>query len=221
MGYPENAHGSYHHDPNFRRSSKSNTKATGRRDRRYKRVTEMPVVITSRLVAGRLPMTSLAPKAVKFDHRVLNAGRPPARKCKYGHPMVDPNLYRPPGGQRRQCIQCRKDVQRRKKQNIGEFTLQSQLTQDRVLGFHREFKFIADRNFRFDFAWPDVKCAVEIDGGVFTAGRHTRPMGFLKDLEKFNLAVLAGWRVLHYSPSQVQLGDALKGIKQLLREYQI
>ena len=41
------------------------------------------------------------------------------------------------------------------------------------------------RNWRCDFAWPDRRLIVEVEGGVYSQGRHTRPSGFTKDLEKF------------------------------------
>ncbi len=62
----------------------------------------------------------------------------------------------------------------------------------------REFKFLDDRKFRFDFAWPDELVAVEIEGGTFSGGRHTRGKGFATDCEKYNLAVFHGWSILRY-----------------------
>jgi len=67
----------------------------------------------------------------------------------------------------------------------------------------REYVFCAERKFRFDFAWPVHRIAVEIEGGVFSRGRHTRPMGFIKDCEKYNMAALHGWRVLRYTTANL------------------
>ena len=52
------------------------------------------------------------------------------------------------------------------------------------------------RKWRFDFAWPDALCALEVEGGVYVRGRHTSPAGFMKDIDKYNAATLQGWRVL-------------------------
>ena len=35
-------------------------------------------------------------------------------------------------------------------------------------------RFSQARRFRFDFSWPGVKVAVEIEGGEYSRGRHTR-----------------------------------------------
>lgn len=61
----------------------------------------------------------------------------------------------------------------------------------------REFQFAAPlREWRFDYAWPRLLIALELDGAVWARGRHTRGGGFLGDLAKFNEAALRGWIVL-------------------------
>ena len=59
----------------------------------------------------------------------------------------------------------------------------------------KEFKFHPVRKWRFDYAVPEHKIALEVEGGVWTGGRHTSPKGFLGDIEKYNTATLMGWRV--------------------------
>lgn len=61
-----------------------------------------------------------------------------------------------------------------------------------------EHRFAPPRRWRFDIAFPDALVAVELEGGEFIAGRHTRPLGFLRDCEKYNLAAERGWCVLRY-----------------------
>ena len=56
----------------------------------------------------------------------------------------------------------------------------------------KEFKFHTERRWRFDYAIPQYKIALEVEGGVWTQGRHTRPQGFLGDMEKYNNAALLG-----------------------------
>lgn len=79
-----------------------------------------------------------------------------------------------------------------------------------------EYQFSADRKFRFDFAWISAKLALEIEGGIWTAGRHTRGSGFLKDMEKYNLALLQGWRVYRTTPDKLTTPQTIKDIAALL-----
>lgn len=66
-----------------------------------------------------------------------------------------------------------------------------------------EYRFAPPRKWRFDYAWVCFKVALEVEGGAFTRGRHTRGAGFIKDMEKYNAAVLAGWKVLRVTPDQL------------------
>lgn len=73
----------------------------------------------------------------------------------------------------------------------------------------REHRFAAGRRWRFDFCWPVLMVAVEVEGAVFQMGRHQRPGGFMKDMEKYNSATLAGWSVYRVTPQMVSSGEAL------------
>jgi very-short-patch-repair endonuclease len=86
--------------------------------------------------------------------------------------------------------------------------------------FEREHRFHDTRRWRFDFViLPlEAKIAVEIEGGVFTQGRHTRGKGFTEDLLKYNEAVLMGWRVLRFTTAQIH-GIALDQLEALINEY--
>lgn len=65
-----------------------------------------------------------------------------------------------------------------------------------------EYKFHPTRKWRFDYAIPDLQIAIEIDGGVFIGGRHSRGMGQKKDMEKMNAAAEMGWLVFHFVPRE-------------------
>lgn len=67
----------------------------------------------------------------------------------------------------------------------------------------REYKFHDGRRWRFDFAWPDHMIAIEVEGGIWKNGRHNRGSGFEKDAEKYNWAVLGGWRVIRVTKSML------------------
>jgi len=77
-----------------------------------------------------------------------------------------------------------------------------------------EHRFHPTRKWRFDFAWLDVQLALEIEGGAFSGGRHTRGKGFIGDLEKYNAALLLGWRVLRVTPQQMANGVAVALVLQ-------
>lgn len=77
-----------------------------------------------------------------------------------------------------------------------------------------ELVFHPTRQWRFDIAWTAQKIAIEIDGGIHTGGAHTRGQGIANDQEKRNAAVIMGWRVLVYQPSQ--LSDAVIAARTLM-----
>jgi very-short-patch-repair endonuclease len=66
----------------------------------------------------------------------------------------------------------------------------------------REFVFASPRKFRFDFAWPQQRVALEVDGGRWqpNGGRHASDT----DKEKQNIACARGWRVMHVSPAMIR-----------------
>lgn len=102
------------------------------------------------------------------------------------------------------------------KPSNGEETLALHIRAERLPQAEREYRFAADRLWRFDFAWPAHKLAVEVEGGIFTAGRHSRGTGLLADMEKYNRAALDGWRVLRFFTDQVVDGTAIATIKGAL-----
>jgi len=65
-----------------------------------------------------------------------------------------------------------------------------------------EYQFHPIRKWRFDWCILDKMIAVEIEGGVFSNGRHVRGQGFINDMEKYNAATVLGWKVLRYTPQQ-------------------
>lgn len=62
-----------------------------------------------------------------------------------------------------------------------------------------EWRFHPTRRWRFDYAIPALKIAIEIDGGVWEYGRHNNPQGYINDMEKLNTAASMGWLVLRFT----------------------
>jgi len=79
-----------------------------------------------------------------------------------------------------------------------------------------ELRFHPVRRWRFDFAWIGQRLALEVEGGTWSGGRHTRGSGFEADTEKYNAATLEGWRVLRVTGNQVKKGQALVWLEQAL-----
>lgn len=93
-------------------------------------------------------------------------------------------------------------------------------TQIRAVGLPppvTEYRFHPERRWRADFAWPEKKLLVEVDGAVYTRGRHTRGKGFENDCEKTNTATLMGFRVLRFSTGQVTSGMAIDMLIEALK----
>lgn len=80
----------------------------------------------------------------------------------------------------------------------------------------REYLFAKGHRYCFDFAWPDKMVALEVEGGVWSKGRHTRPEGFIDDCNKYNLATSLGWSVYRFPTDQVLSGVAIDFILDAL-----
>lgn len=81
----------------------------------------------------------------------------------------------------------------------------------------KELEFHPTRKWRFDFAIPSEMIAIEIEGGAFTQGRHTRGKGFIADMCKYNQAVILGWRLIRFTPDQLNTIAPLATIEGILK----
>ena len=80
----------------------------------------------------------------------------------------------------------------------------------------REHRFHPTRKWRFDFAYPEHLLAIEVEGGVWSGGRHTRGSGFTNDCEKYNAALMNGWRVYRCTPDMIKTGIVVADLSILL-----
>lgn len=62
-----------------------------------------------------------------------------------------------------------------------------------------EYRFHPDRKWRFDWAIPALKIAIEYEGLFAAKSRHTTISGFSNDTEKYNACQASGWRLLRYT----------------------
>lgn len=83
------------------------------------------------------------------------------------------------------------------------------------IGFRREVAPVPGRRWRVDFLIGN-ELIVEIEGGVWTNGRHTRGQGFIDDCEKYNTLTTMGYRVLRVTSEHIQSGEALKWVEEAL-----
>lgn len=67
------------------------------------------------------------------------------------------------------------------------------------------------RGWKFDFAWPDLRVAVEVEGNTWKGvGRHTSGTGFEDDCVKYAMAAMRGWLVLRVTATLVRKGLAVE-----------
>jgi very-short-patch-repair endonuclease len=82
----------------------------------------------------------------------------------------------------------------------------------------REYRFHPVRRWRFDYAWKQQQLAVEIEGGTWQGGRHSRGAGYQQDAEKGNTALSMGWKLLRYTPGMLKDTDLVATQVRLLLE---
>lgn len=100
--------------------------------------------------------------------------------------------------------------------SLLEILLEAQLYENKIIAVP-EYRFDPDRKWRFDFAIPALKIGIECEGGIWLRrGRHTTPVGFTGDLEKYNAAALAGWTVLRFTRRMIEDGTALRVIQEAI-----
>lgn len=105
-----------------------------------------------------------------------------------------------------------------RRQSDGEINLPEPINWDNV--FLSEFIFHPTRKWRFDFAHPIKKLAVEIEGGVWRrgGGAHSHPTNIMRDIEKSNNATLLGWHLLRFTDKEIRSGDSIQMTLDFLKK---
>jgi hypothetical protein len=70
------------------------------------------------------------------------------------------------------------------------------------------------RMWRFDYAWPEAKVALEVEGGGWIGGRHTSGKGFEADMEKYSEAAAQGWRLIRRPPKKLMTLQTIDYVKR-------
>lgn len=111
------------------------------------------------------------------------------------------------------------EYQREQRVSNAEQLLAGQLRQAGLGEPAREYRFHDSRRWRVDFAWPEHKLAVEVEGLTHEGGRHQRKAGFAADLEKYNTLELMGWTLLRFEQDAIKSGEAVRLIEQALKGF--
>ena len=94
--------------------------------------------------------------------------------------------------------------------------------------WEREYRFCPERRWKLDIAWPETRLstipsdpgpgvAIEVHGGIYSHGRHTRGSGFEADREKMNSAQLLGWTVIEVTEHHIDNGMMVDWVKRALQ----
>ena len=84
---------------------------------------------------------------------------------------------------------------------------------EHAISLEPEYKFDETRKWRFDWAFPGIKAAVEYEGIFSEKSRHTTKSGYAGDVEKYNAATIAGWRVIRLTAKNYK--SVLKKLNEL------
>ena len=81
-----------------------------------------------------------------------------------------------------------------------------------------EYRFHAKRRWRIDYYFEtnETRLALEVEGGVYTYGRHNRASGFVADMEKYNALAQAGIFLIRVMPKDLLKKSTCDLIKSVL-----
>lgn len=103
-----------------------------------------------------------------------------------------------------------------KQPSVGEAEMMRHFKAHKIT-YKPEFKFCEHRRWRADFLILGTKILIEVEGGTWSGGRHTRGKGYEQDCEKYSWAAANGWTVLRFTTQQVSSGTAIKTILEALK----
>lgn len=102
----------------------------------------------------------------------------------------------------------------------GEAMLCRQLDVMKI-AYEQEFRFHPERRWKADFRIEGYMILVEVEGGAFSNGRHTRGEGYTADCEKYSVAAIHGWTVIRGTTKQVQSGLVLNWIEEAINRMKV
>jgi very-short-patch-repair endonuclease len=84
----------------------------------------------------------------------------------------------------------------------------------------REYRFHNERKWRFDYAYPEIKLAIEIEGGIYNRKAHGSITGIKRDIEKYTAAAVLGWRIIRILPEDIMKRETIQNIVNAYNNYQ-
>ena len=92
----------------------------------------------------------------------------------------------------------------------------------RILRPTRSQCYLPPTKLEFDFAWPELKIAIEVQGGLHRRGGHTTAAGIKRDMYKMCIAQSKGWILYQIPPDWCKCGNHFKILRGLLiRAFQL
>jgi very-short-patch-repair endonuclease len=70
-----------------------------------------------------------------------------------------------------------------------------------------EYRFHAARQWRADYAHIGARVLIELEGGVWSGGRHNRGQGYINDCQKYNAATALGWSVFRLATGMIAVDN--------------
>jgi len=71
-------------------------------------------------------------------------------------------------------------------------------------GIRKRLQEAGLKDWKFDWAWPECKVAVELEGGIWSGGRHVRGKGYEDDCIKYNYARSKHWSVYRFTSGMLE-----------------
>jgi len=124
----------------------------------------------------------------------------------------------PPAVQTSLSVEQMKKAIKKAKTGELEATMLSQIAAARLLPCSPQYVFHPTRKWRFDFAWPDIRFALEVNGAIYVGGAHSRGKGQENDMEKIAEAAILGWTTICVSSNQIKSGEALRWVEAIVQQ---
>jgi very-short-patch-repair endonuclease len=75
------------------------------------------------------------------------------------------------------------------------------------------------RKYRWDFAWPQYRLVVEVNGGIWVPSEHSTGTGIKRDYDKNNEGELCGYSQLTFDSGAIDDGSAVLLIQKFMHGY--